>query len=230
MNARMKAEAINEVTILSKLDHAHIVKYYDSFLEKNFLNIIMEYCSGGDLCVLLKQQFGRPLPENKIWKYFIEICLALEYIHRKKILHRDIKTMNVFLDKNEQVRIGDLGVAKVLQDNSNFAHTMVGTPFYLSPEMCEEKPYNEKSDVWALGCVLYEMCTFRHPFEAKTQAALILRIIRGKYDSIPSIYSKDLVEMIDSCLRRDHNMRPTVSAILQKQALIKRAEQLSIDL
>lgn len=115
------------------------------------------------------------------------------------------------MSKDEQIRIGDLGVAKALQENMNFAHTMVGTPFYLSPEMCEEKPYNEKSDVWALGCVIYEMCTYKHPFEAKTQAALILRIIRGKYDAIPSIYTKDLNEVIDLCLRRDYNSRPSMT-------------------
>ena len=97
----MKKEAINEVTILSKLDHPNVVKYYDSFIEKNMLNIIMEYCENGDLSNLLKAQYGRPLPENKIWKFFIEMCLGLDYIHKKKILHRDIKTMNIFLNKDE---------------------------------------------------------------------------------------------------------------------------------
>lgn len=93
------------------------------------------------------------------------MCFGLEYIHGQKILHRDIKSMNVFL-QNDEIRIGDLGVAKVLSNTAAFAHTMVGTPYYLSPELCEEKPYNIKSDVWALGCVLYEMCTLRHPFDA----------------------------------------------------------------
>lgn len=105
--------------------------------------------------------------------------MGLEHIHKNKILHRDIKTLNIFLNKNETVKIGDLGVAKALNTN-DFARTMVGTPFYLSPELCEEKPYNEKSDIWALGCLLYELCTFKHPFEATNQASLILKIIRGK--------------------------------------------------
>ena len=163
MNSRARNEAKNEVTILSQLDNDYIVKYYDSFLETNTLCIVMEYCEGGDLANYMKNQSGRPLNENKIWKFFIQMCLGLEYIHKLKILHRDIKTLNIFLTKDESVRIGDLGVAKVLCDTSNFAHTMVGTPYYLSPEMCEEKPYNEKSDVWALGCVLYEICTNKHP-------------------------------------------------------------------
>lgn len=223
MNTRMKDEALNEVKVLSKLEHPNIVKYYDSFIEKQFLNIIMEFCEGGDLSQFLKSQLGRPLKEEKLWKFIIQMCQGLEYIHKKKILHRDIKTMNIFISKDEQIRIGDLGVAKTLQENMNFAHTMVGTPFYLSPEMCEEKPYNEKSDIWALGCVIYEMCTFKHPFEAKTQAALILRIIRGKYDTIPSIYTKDLGEIIDLCLRRDYNSRPSMTQILAKQSVLQNA-------
>lgn len=106
--------------------------------------------------------------------------------------------MNIFLSKDQSVRIGDLGVAKVLSDQNNFARTMVGTPYYLSPEMCEEKPYNEKSDIWALGCVLYELCTFRHPFEANNQGALILKIIRGRYEPINNkLYSPGLIDLID---------------------------------
>lgn len=141
----------------------------------------MEYCEGGDLALLLKQQSNRPLKEDKIWKIFLQICLGLEYIHSKRILHRDIKTLNIFLTRDEMVKIGDLGVAKLLHENADFAQTMVGTPFYLSPELCEEKPYNEKSDIWALGCLLYEMCTYKHPFEAANQGSLILKIVRGRY-------------------------------------------------
>lgn len=95
------------------------------------------------------------------------MLLGLHSIHSQKILHRDFKTMNMFLTKNStEIRIGDLGVAKYLGETNNLAKTMVGTPYYLSPEICEEKPYNEKSDVWSLGCILYELCTYKHPFEA----------------------------------------------------------------
>lgn len=178
--ASMQHEALNEVKILSALENRYIVKYYDSFIENNILSIIMEFCEGGDLNNYLKQLNGKLLNEPIIWKFLIQMCLGLEYIHQKKILHRDIKTANVFLSKDENIRIGDLGVAKILAETTNFAHTMVGTPYYLSPEMAEEKPYNEKSDMWALGCVIYQLCTQRHPFEANNQAALLLKIIRGR--------------------------------------------------
>ena len=120
---------------------------------------------------------GRLLKEDVIWKLFIKICIGLGYLHKKKVLHRDLKSLNIFLTKGLDVKIGDLGVAKSLTQ-SGFAKTFIGTPYYLSPEICEEKPYNEKSDVWALGCILYEMCTYNHPFEAKTQAGLILKITK----------------------------------------------------
>ena len=95
----------------------------------------------------------------------------------------------MFLAKDDKIKIGDLGVARELNHTANMAHTVVGTPYYLSPELCEEKPYNNKSDIWSLGCVLYEMCTLRHPFEAQNQGALILKILRGKYNPIPDYYS-----------------------------------------
>lgn len=94
------------------------------------------------------------------------------------------------------------------------AHTIVGTPFYLSPELCEEKPYNHKSDIWSLGCVLYELCSYRHPFEAKNQGSLIMKIVKGSYPQISSRYSEDLREMIASLLRKDHRKRPSINEVL----------------
>ena len=107
-------KAVNEATILGKLSHPYIVQYIDSFIEDNNLNIIMEYCNGGDLNQFLKLQSKKPLKEEKIWKIFLQICLGLQHIHQRKILHRDIKSLNIFLNDDE-VKIGDLGVAKMLQ-------------------------------------------------------------------------------------------------------------------
>ena len=143
------------------------------------------------------------------------MCLGLEYLHSKKVLHRDVKTLNMFLTKDDSIRIGDLGVAKVLTHTANFAKTMVGTPYYLSPELCEEKPYNAKTDVWALGCVLYEIITHRHPFQSTNQGALILKIIRGRYDPIPASYSADLASVVSACLTKDYKKRLDVKGLLE---------------
>ena len=175
----------------------------------------MEYCDAGDLSQFLKinQQLGKFVAEEKIWKYFIQMCLGLAHIHCKKILHRDIKSMNMFMTKEDKIKIGDLGVAKVLMQ-TQFAKTFVGTPYYLSPEICEEKPYNDKSDIWALGCILYEMCTYKHPFNATNQAALILKILKGKYDPIPKEYSQDLRKIIEHIMQKNYYKRPNVFDLL----------------
>jgi len=217
MNKEQIEEVKNEAIILSSLNSKFVVKYLESFVYNNNLNIVMEYCDGGDLSLYFKEYLkdGKFLPEEKIWKIFIQICLGINYIHSKKILHRDLKTMNIFLMKDERVRIGDLGVAKVLNQNS-FANTFVGTPYYLSPEICEEKPYNEKSDIWALGCILYEMATFKHPFNATNQGALIIKILTGNYEKITNKdYSNDLRRIVNSLLEKIYLKRPFIKDILK---------------
>jgi NIMA (never in mitosis gene a)-related kinase len=114
MSMGQKKEAVHEARILAAIDSPFIVKYYDSFTERSTINIIMEYCENGDLGMYMKRQMGRPLGESKIWKFFIEICQGIQYLHANKILHRDIKTINVFLGSGDKVKLGDLGVAKML--------------------------------------------------------------------------------------------------------------------
>jgi NIMA (never in mitosis gene a)-related kinase len=160
---------------MSKMDSQYVVKYFDSFISNSKkVNIVMEYCEHGDLHKLLKKrkdpsELGKHkyLSENRVWSFFIQICIGLHHMHSQKILHRDLKTLNIFLTKENKIKIGDLGVAKIMDNFENFATSKVGTPYYLSPEVCEDRPYNSKSDIWSLGCILYEMCTLRHPFEAK---------------------------------------------------------------
>ena len=230
----------NEATILSSLNSEYVVKYYESFIEDNNLNIIMEYCEGGDLSTYMKQYKAKILsnksynsfsslilPENLIWKMFIQISLGLYHIHKKKILHRDLKTLNIFLTKDYNCKIGDLGVAKIL-NGTNHANTFVGTPYYLSPEICEEKPYNEKSDVWALGCILYEMVTFKHPFNASNQAALYIKILKGKYETINVKCSNDIRKIIDLLLEKNYYKRPFIKDVICMNAFIDNSKKFGI--
>lgn len=229
MDKRGQEEANREVRILRSLENPYIVKYYDSFIENRMLHIIMEFCDKGDLSHLIESS-NRLLPEVRVWKYLIQMLLGLEYLHKNKILHRDIKSMNVFLAGQDSVRIGDLGVAKVLANTAGFAHTLVGTPYYLSPELCEEKPYNSKSDVWAVGCVLYEMCTLKHPFDARNQAALILKILKASYSPVSGAYSEELRLLVDMTLSKDHRRRPSVPNILRRPKVRERASALNIEI
>ncbi|MEW5302088.1 MAG: hypothetical protein WDW36_004898 [Sanguina aurantia] len=226
MTRKEQEECIREVRVLSSLESDFIIKYYDSFLERGKLCIITEYAGNGNLHDYIKRE-KQCLPEDLIWKLYIQILLGLNHMHSKKILHRDIKTLNVFLDDNLNVKLGDMGVAKILSSNTNFAKTIVGTPYYLSPELCEDKPYNEKSDVWALGVVLYECCTKRHPFDADNQGALILKILRGKFPPVQG-YSPEVTDIIKRCLTQSASRRPNTYKMLTLSCIRSHGDELGI--
>ena len=229
LTEKEKEEVKQEAFILSSIKSDFVVKYYDSFLDNDNINIVMEYCDGGDLneFILEKKNIGTLLEEKLIWKLFLKITIGLADIHKMKILHRDLKTLNIFLKHGLEVKIGDLGVAKVLSKNS-FAQTVIGTPYYLSPEICQEKPYNDKSDVWALGCILYELCTFKHPFEAKHQGGLIYKILNNKPEPINSYYSKELGNLIFLLLDKNSKSRPSCIEILNNNMVINKIKEFGL--
>ncbi|CAJ0963399.1 unnamed protein product [Ranitomeya imitator] len=161
-----------------------------------------------------------------ILDWFVQLCLALKHVHDRKILHRDIKSQNIFLTKSGTIQLGDFGIARVLNSTIELARTCIGTPYYLSPEICENRPYNNKSDIWALGCVLYEMCTLKHAFEAGNMKNLVLKIIRGSYPPVSVHYSYDLRNLLSMLFKRNPRDRPSVNSILEKPFIFKRIEKL----
>jgi len=188
MSDKEKQQLVAEVNILRELRHPNITRYYDRVIDKENakLFIVMEYCAGGDLAALIRRKKkalqAAPegsaavkndkyyIPEDQGWKVLAQLTLALLECHRRKeankVLHRDLKPGNVFFDADENVKLGDFGLSRVMGDESVFAYTHVGTPYYMSPEQIQEQRYNEKSDIWSAGCVLYEMMSLRAPFEA----------------------------------------------------------------
>jgi NIMA (never in mitosis gene a)-related kinase len=147
-------KALQEVQLLRSLDHPNIVRLKDSFQEKGILHILMEYVDGGDLAQMIKQRNSKPFSEEEIMNIFIQIILALQYIHEKKIVHRDIKPQNIFLTRVGVAKIGDFGVARTLESTQDLCQTIIGTPYYLSPEVWSNEPYNSQTDIWSLGCIL----------------------------------------------------------------------------
>mgnify|MGYP002622748365 CR=1 FL=1 len=221
MSEKEKQQLVAEVNILRELRHPNIVRYYDRIIDKQNQKIwiVMEYCENGDISQLIKKckREKEYLPEEMIWNYFMQIILALHEIHRRKdgkILHRDIKPANIFLDANNNAKLGDFGLSKILTDANGFAYTTVGTPYYMSPEQLNDKKYNEKSDIWACGCLLYEMCALNRPFEAANHLSLAIKIKSGKFERIPKIYSDELQRVIQWILTRDVNERPSVDELL----------------
>ena len=241
MTTSEQREAISECNIMASLKHTHICKYYDSFIDSGLLNIVMEFCPHGDLQQMLSKHKAtlddvhinsrNYLREPQVWKYLLEIASGLFYMHHKKVIHRDLKSANIFLGTGGSVKIGDLGVAKRLDNTNAFAESFVGTPYYLSPELCEKRPYNRLSDIWALGVILYELMTFKHPFDAKNHAALIMKILHGKYAPPPhDVYSHDLRLVLNGLLNRDLKKRLTLKKLFRLKCVRNWANKIGMDL
>lgn len=223
MDARERRDAVNEVRVLSSLRHPYVVSYKESFLENNLLCIVMDYADGGDLYQRISRtrKAGQTFSEQQVIRWFTQAVLGLKHMHERMVLHRDLKSKNLFLTSSGRLRIGDFGIAKVLDSTTAFAKTAIGTPYYLSPEICEERPYSWSSDVWAIGCILYEVCALRVPFDAPNIGALVTRITQGQTPTIPSRYSAELHRLCSDILQRDPERRPSSKDLL-RYAVIQR--------
>ncbi|NXV42751.1 NEK3 kinase, partial [Uria aalge] len=210
-----------EAILLAKMKHPNIVAYKESFEADGHLYIVMEYCDDGDLMQKIKHQGGNLFPEDTILRWFVQMCLGVKHIHDKRVLHRDIKSKNVFLTQSGKVKLGDFGSARLLAHPESYACTYVGTPYYVPPEIWESMPYNNKSDIWSLGCILYELCTLKHPFQANSWKHLILKICKGSYNPLPSHYSYELHYLIKQMFKRNPKNRPSASTILARSCLTK---------
>mmetsp|Transcript_23817 Transcript_23817/g.66960 ORF Transcript_23817/g.66960 Transcript_23817/m.66960 type:complete len:997 (-) Transcript_23817:29-3019(-) len=223
-----------EVQLMKRLRHPNIVAYRDSFLARNreSLCIVMTYCDGGDLGNQITQaaKRRRPFTEAKVLHWFVQMALGLHYMHANRVLHRDLKTQNIFLLGNGRLVLGDLGISKVLEGTLDFAQTCIGTPYYMSPEIFKNKPYNHKSDIWALGCVLYECATLNHAFDANSLNGLACKIVRGKYPPVSSRYSKHLSDLVGAMLATQPSQRPTLEAILRRPFVRKHVRGFFADL
>ena len=241
--------ALQEAKLLADLRHPNIVACVESFVDKKSkkLCIVQEYCAGGDVHQrlrdtkaryrrgMLKQGYhvqtsvAKSLPsgltESTAVDWFTEILLGMKHVHDRKVLHRDLKTQNVFLTADGRCRLGDFGVSKVLSGTHHLASTAVGTPYYLSPEICENREYDHKSDVWSLGCVLYELCSGAHPFDAASLKLLVAKITKGTYAQIPGC-GPEINAAIKAMLQRDASKRPSVNELLARPPFARRAEAL----
>lgn len=195
----------------------------------------MDFSDDGDLYqkILVMQKNKEFFSEDFIWKTLIQITLGLKSLHDLNILHRDLKvkyflnqSANVFLNKNEVAKLGDMNVSKIAKNG--LLYTQTGTPYYASPEVWKDKPYDSKSDIWSLGCVIYEMATLKPPFRAEDMDGLYKKVIKGQYSKVGNGYSEALSNVIKSMLQVNPTNRPNAKQLLR--SLASKSEELGIEI
>ena len=223
--------AFNEVRILASLSHKNIIGYKEAFYDNNTetLNIVMEYADDGDLNTKIKEKIKnhKYFEENVIWKTLIQILEGLKYLHKNCIIHRDLKSANIFLTKKGIIKIGDLNVSKIIK-SIGMASTQTGTPFFASPEIWNSRPYDYKCDIWSVGCIIYEMARFHVPFRAGSMRELYNNVMRGIYPPIPLKYSHKLKNIIKKIIVVNPELRPSANELLNCDIIKQKIKELNL--
>lgn len=224
LKEKEKRNALNEIRFLASIKHPNVISYKEAFFDdsKQFLCLVMEYADGGDLLqrIQLYQKKGTYMSENYVWNLLIQLCKGLKALHELSIVHRDMKSANVFLTKDGKVKLGDMNVSKV--SKACLEHTQTGTPYYASPEVWKDLPYDGRSDLWSLGCVLYESICLKPPFRAEDMRGLYKKVVKGEYVPIPRTFSQELSNIVAGLLQVDPIQRFTCDKILNLPEVRKR--------
>ncbi|MEW5299511.1 MAG: hypothetical protein WDW36_002522 [Sanguina aurantia] len=218
MSAKKRERCLSEVTLLHKLDHPNIIQMLDAFIDENMLIIIFEWAPAGDLKRLIKKtaESGRALEEGAIWTFFFQIVDGLRYMHSMRIMHRDIKPANVLVGANGALKLADLGLGRQLSEQTMEAFSKVGTPYYVSPEVVRGAGYDWKSDVWSMGCLLYELACLRSPFEMQGANLydVFQRISKCDFTPLPADhFSVPLRHLVARMLQMDPAKRPELEEV-----------------
>ena len=216
LTQKEKENSVNEIRILASISHPNVIPFKEAFIDEasNHLCLVTEFADDGDLLQKITSVKKRRthFPEPEIWQIFIQTLNGLKALHDLNILHRDIKCANVYLFKNGIIKIGDMNVSKVAK--MGLLYTQTGTPYYASPEVWKDCPYDSKSDIWSLGCVIYEAAGLNPPFQATDMKGLYRKVTLGDFPPIPSMYSEDLTKLIRMLLKVDPKQRPSCEMLL----------------
>ena len=218
---KQREKWLKEVELLESLDHPHIIKYLDSFIDENEMYIAVEWAERGDLKRIIRHAKAESehLDEAKVWEYIGQIASALDHMKQKRIMHRDLKPANIFISSEGQLKVGDLGLGRQLSSQTLEAYSRVGTPLYMSPEVLNGEGYDWKSDIWSLGCIAYELCALKSPFKSADEKLslydLFNKINKGEYPPLESRYSENLRILIDLMLKVSPEERIDLKDVLK---------------
>lgn len=220
MDAKARDTAVREAVALRRVRHPNVVRFRQVFVRSGWLCLVMDFADGGDLCAAVKERAraGIPFEESAVLECFSQVADAVNYVHQMKMVHRDIKSRNVFLCRTGRALLGDFGLVRLLESTCELAHTRVGTPYYLSPEIIRKHPYNYKTDIWSLGVLLYEMAALKRPFVG-TLETLPKIILKGEYEPLGNHFSQDLHVLVASMLSVDPEQRLDLNIALREQVL-----------
>ena len=223
LSEKEKSNALNEVRILASIKSPYIISYKEAFFDEkdSTLCIIMEYAENGDLYqkIISNKEKSIFFSEIEIWKIFIQLVKGLKSLHDLNILHRDLKSANIFIFKDNNIKLGDLNVSKIIK--KGLLYTQTGTPYYASPEVWKDLPYDNKSDIWSLGIVLYEIITLKTPFRSDNMEGLYSKIIKGNFSKIPNFFSNDIFSIVKLLIQVNPLCRPSCDEILRNPMLIR---------
>ena len=216
INTKKTKDKENEINILSNLSHPNLIKCFFSFYNSENIYIIMDFCEFGDLFSLLQSVKKKKVFVNEdiIWNIAIQVLVGLNYLHSKKIIHRDIKLLNLFMTKDKKIKIGDMGMS-IIFDEEESIHSRVGTPLYIAPELVKKEKYDYKIDIWSLGCSLYHLAKTVPPFTDENLIKLGNSIINEQPSNLPICYSNELYDFILRLMIKNKDQRPSAIEALE---------------
>uniref|UniRef100_H2YAF7 Serine/threonine-protein kinase PLK n=1 Tax=Ciona savignyi TaxID=51511 RepID=H2YAF7_CIOSA len=207
-----KDKMAQEISLHRSVSHEHVVGFYGFFEDDNFVYVVLELCRRRSLMELHKRRKALTEPEARY--YMRQIILGMQYLHGKKIIHRDLKLGNLFLTDEMEIKIGDLGLATHVDFDGERKKTLCGTPNYIAPEVLGKKGHSYEVDIWSLGCIMYTLLIGKPPFETTSLKETYTRIKKNEYRIPPSI-SPIARNLITKMLRNDPQSRPSVHGLLQ---------------